>query len=173
MSLVDAGLLARAQHAVDELVPEGVRVEVLDGLLVVNPPASLAHGELTARIGSLLGGRAPVGLTVNATGVGVYRDVEPLSEYQIPDVVAYRRPTDTDRLLGAHVEMVVEAISPANRRPASYEGAVVARAVAYGIPWVLVVDPDPRTTRWWHHGTEHPNGPPWAADITPDTIWQG
>jgi hypothetical protein len=34
--LVDAGLLTRAQHAVDELVPEGIRVEVLDGPFVAS-----------------------------------------------------------------------------------------------------------------------------------------
>ena len=50
MSLVATEVLARAQHPVDEFVPEGVRVEILDGLLVLNPPASLAHGELTGRL---------------------------------------------------------------------------------------------------------------------------
>src|SRR6476620_5014730 len=102
MSLVDASLLARAQHAVDELVPEGVRVEVLDGLLVVNPPASLAHAELTARLAALLTERAPSGLAVNATGVGVFHDTGGLAEYQIPDVTVYRA-TRAERLVGTDV----------------------------------------------------------------------
>src|SRR5262245_52005595 len=111
MSVLDAGLLARAQHAVDELVPEGIRVEVLDGLLVVNPPASLSHGELTARLAALLVARAPAGLAVNATGVGVYRDTAPLAEYQVPDVAVYTRPPEAERLLGSDVELVAEVIS--------------------------------------------------------------
>jgi Uma2 family endonuclease len=172
MSLVDADLLARAQHAVDELVPEGVRVEVLDGLLVVSPPPSLMHAELTARVASLFADRAPAGLTVNATGVGVYRDAGGLAEYQVPDVTVYRRPAGSERLLGSDVELVAEVVSPANRRQASYEDAVVARATAYGIPWVLIIDPDVRTIRWWHEGAERSGGPPWAADIDRATVWQ-
>ena len=172
MSLVDADLLARAQHAVDELVPEGIRVEVLDGLLVVNPPPSLAHAELTTRVASLLAGRAPAGLTVNAAGVGIFREAGALAEYQVPDVTVYRRPADSERLLGSDVELVAEVVSPANRRQASYEDAVVSRASAYGIAWVLIVDPDARTIRWWHHGAERSSGPPWAADVDAATVWE-
>ena len=171
MSLVDSELLARAQHAVDELVPEGVRVEILDGLLVVNPPASLAHGELTNHIAALLNVVAPSDLTVNATGIGVYRNDDPRSDYQVPDVVAYRRPTDALRLVGRDVNLVAEIVSPPNRRQADYETAVVTRATDYAISWVLIVDPESRTARWCHNGTETPDGPEWAASVDTGAIW--
>ncbi|MGD9755037.1 MAG: Uma2 family endonuclease [Acidimicrobiia bacterium] len=171
MSVVDSELLARAQHAVDELVPEGVRVEILDGLVVVNPPASLAHGELTSRIAALLDATAPEDLAVNATGIGVYRSDDARSEYQVPDVVAYRRPTDAARLVGHDVELVAEVVSPANRRQLDYEAAVVSRATDYGIKWVLIVDPDTRLARWWHDGAETVTEPHWAAHIGTDASW--
>ena len=171
MSVVDSELLARAQHAVDELVPEGVRVEILDGLLVVNPPASLAHGELTSRVAALLEAAAPGDLAVNATGIGVYRSDDARAEYQVPDVVVYRRPTDAARLIGPDVELVAEVVSPANRRQSDYEAAVVTRATDYGISWVLIVDADTRLARWWHDGTETATGPNWAAHVDTDAIW--
>ena len=171
MSPVATEVLARAQHAVDELVPEGVRVEILNGLLVVNPPASLAHGELTGRLAALLAAAAPAEFTVNATGVGVYRSSDPLADYQVPDVVVYRRPTETDRLPGRDVEVVAEVVSPANRRQARYEDAIVARAGGYKIPWVLIIDPEVRTARWWRDGTEQPDGPHWVNSVDPGAIW--
>ena len=51
VTFVHADLLARAQHAVEDLLPEGVYVEVLEGMLVVNPPPSFRHAELTERLG--------------------------------------------------------------------------------------------------------------------------
>lgn len=171
MSLGDSALLARAQHAVDELVPEGIRVEVLDGLLIIDPPASLAHGELTSRIAALLDAAAPGDLAVNATGIGVYRSDDARSEYQVPDAVVYRRPTDRARLIGPDVELVAEVVSPANRRQSDYEAAVVTRATDYAITWVLIVDPDTKRASWWHDGTETAPGPQWAAHVDTHAIW--
>jgi hypothetical protein len=34
MTLVDTDLLARAQHAADKVLPKGIYVEVLEGMLV-------------------------------------------------------------------------------------------------------------------------------------------
>ena len=90
----DVDLLARAQHAVDEVLPDGVQVEVLDGLLVVNPPPSLSHAELTVRLAALLTALAPGELRVNPAGIGVYEHDDAGAEYQIPDVVVYRPPAN-------------------------------------------------------------------------------
>ncbi len=89
----------------------------------------------------------------------------------MPDVVAYRRPTDAARLVGHDVELVAEVVSPANRRQLDYEAAVVSRATDYGIKWVLIVDPDTRLARWWHDGAETVTEPHWAAHIGTDASW--
>lgn len=163
MTFVDAGLLARAQHAVDEVLPDGVFVEVLEGMLVVNPPPSFDHAILTDRVGRSLERLAPPELAVNWAGVGVYEHDSPDAEYQVPDVVIFHRPrTGATRLLGSGVEVVVDVVSPANRRHDDYPAAVAARAVRYRIPWTLIVDPESRSLRWYHNGAHHP-GPDWAA----------
>jgi len=109
-----------------ELAAAGVRVEILDGMVVVNHPGFYGHGLLTDRIGELLKARISSGLAVNWAGVGVYERDEPGATYQVPDIVVSRRPTG-ERLIGAVVEVVVEVVSPANRRLADYEHAVIAR----------------------------------------------
>lgn len=165
MTFVDAGLLARAQHAVDEVLPEGVFVEVLGGMLVVNPPPSFAHAVLTDRVGRELERLAPPGLRVNWAGVGVYAHGSADAEHQVPDIVIFRSlRTGVDRLLGTDVEAVVEVVSPANRRHGDYPDAVAARAVRFRVPWALVVDPDTRSLRWYHEGEHHPP-PDWATAL--------
>jgi Uma2 family endonuclease len=163
---VDAGLLARAQHAVDQVLPDGVFVEVLEGMLVVNPPPSYDHAVLTDRVGRELERLAPSGSTVNWAGVGVYEDDRPDAEYQVPDVVVFRSPRPgAARLVGADVDVVVEVVSPANRRQGDYPAAVAARAVRYRIRWVLVVDPDSRSLRWFRDGDPCTSSPDWAEAL--------
>lgn len=165
--MTDVRLLARAQHAVDELTADRTRVEILDGMLVVNPPPSVQHGRLVAQLYQQLAACVPDGLEVDAFGTGVYERDDPEAEYQQPDVTVYRAGNDAARIVGTDVELVVEVVSPSNRRHRDYEGAIVARAARYQIPWVLIVDPDVRITRWWHDGNETSAGPGWAATIAP------
>jgi Uma2 family endonuclease len=164
VTYVDADLLARAQHAVEDLLPKDVYVEVLEGMLVVNPPPSFAPAKLTERLGDALKGVVPRGLMVNRSVMGVYQHDSPDAEHQVPDIVVYRAPRPgTARLVGSDVELVVEVVSPANRRQNDYPGAVAARAERYGIPWVLVVDPDERALRWFHRRAASSTGPDWAT----------
>ena len=164
VTFVDGSLLARAQHAVDEVLPDGVFVEVLEGMLVVNPPPSLGHGLLTDRVGRELERLAPPGLTVNWAGMGVYEHNSAQAEYQVPDVVVFRSPgPGAARLLGTDVEAVVEVISPANRRQGDYAAAVAARAARYRISWALVIDPDARSMSWFRNGDRSPVGADWVA----------
>jgi Uma2 family endonuclease len=102
----------------------------------------------------------PAGLAVNWAGTGVYEHDSPDAEYQVPDVVVFRpRAPGATRLVGADVDVVVEVVSPANRRHLDYASAVAARAARYGITWTLIVDPDVRSLRWFHDGAAHPAGP--------------
>jgi Uma2 family endonuclease len=166
VTFVDAGLLALAQHAVDEVLPDGVVVEILEGMLVVNPPPSLEHAVLTDRVGRALERVAPVGSAVNWASIGVYEHNSPDAEYQVPDVVVYRAPAPgASRLVGADVDVVVEVVSPANRRHPDYPAAVATRAPRYRIVWALVVDPDARSLQWFRDGVAHPGGPVWASGL--------
>jgi Uma2 family endonuclease len=163
VTYVDADLLARAQHAVEDLLPKGVYVEVLEGMLVVSPPPSADHGMLIDRLGEQLKALAP-GFTVNWASIGVYDQDSPDAEYQVPDIVVFRGPLPRGaRLVGAKVELVVEVVSPANRRQRDYSGAIAARAERYGIPWALIVDPDARALHWYHQGQVSAAGPDWAV----------
>ena len=166
MTFVDAGLLARAQHAVDEVLPDGVVVEILEGMLVVSPPPSLEHAVLTDRVGRALERVAPAGSVVNWASIGVHERDSPGAEYQVPDVVVYRAPAaGAARLVGADVDVVVEVVSPANRRHPDYPGAVATRAARYRIAWALVVDPDARSLQWFQDGVAHSGGPAWATGL--------
>ena len=172
MTVVDTDLLARAQHAADKVLPKGVHVEVLGGMLVVNPPPSFSHADVTDRVGDELKRLAPPGLRVTTTVMGVFEHDSPEAEYQIPDVVVFRRPAPgTARLLGTDVEVVVEVVFPANRRLPDYDGAVAERAERYRIPWVLIVDPEARTLQWYGDGRPHPTGPDWAAGLDGATLF--
>jgi Uma2 family endonuclease len=172
VTVVDTQLLARAQHAVDEVLPEGITVEVLEGMLVVNPPPSFNHGVVTGRVGRELERLAPSGLTVEWGVMGVWEHDSSEAEYQIPDVVVYRTPEPgAARLAGGDVEAVVEVVSPANRRLPDYEGAVADRAERYRIPWVLIIDPDKSTLQWYSDGKPHPTGPDWAAGLDSATLF--
>lgn len=164
-------LLARAQHAVDEIVPEGVRVEVLDGAIIVNPPPSPKHGRVVFRLAQEMAALVPAELTVDPTGIGVYEHDHPDAEYQVPDVTVYRSESVAPlRLTGAVVELAAEVISPANRRQRAYEQSIVERAGRYGIAWVLVIDPDAPSARWWHDGIEVAGGPSWTAGLDLDAV---
>lgn len=164
--MTDVQLLVRAQHAIGELTPDRTRVEVLDGMLVVNPPPSVELGRTVARVYQQLLAQAPAGLEVDAFGTGVYETDDPDAEYQQPDVTVHRAGPDAARIVGTDVEAVVEVVSPANRRHRDYEAAIIARAARYGIPWVLIIDPTTQTARWWHHGNESSAGPDWTLPIT-------
>ena len=167
VSVTDVQLLARAQHAVDELTADRTQVEVLDGMLVVNPPPSVEHGRIIAHLYQQFLACVPPGLQVDAFGSGVYEKDEQEAEYQQPDVTVHRTDLDAARMVGTDVEVVVEVVSPSNRRHRDYETAIVTRAVRYQIPWVFIVDPAARTARWWHSGTDTATGPDWANTITP------
>ena len=160
------GELAVIQRAVDERLPPGWRAEVLGDRLVVNPPSGHSHNRLADRIYRLFLSRLPGNLDVAMLGEGVYQSTG-VSEYMVPDVVVFQ--TDgivQDRLIGRNVELVVEVVSPANRREANYEFAVAERASRYSIPWALIVDPEALTLHWWHDSQPVDNGPGWAGVIS-------
>jgi Uma2 family endonuclease len=160
--------LAEVQRRVDHHLPPGWQAELLGGRVVVNPPAGYRHNRFADRVQRFFLERMPDGLDATVLGEGVYRR-DGFGEYMVPDVVVFRPDrVENDRLHGDAVELVGEIVSPANRREADYESEVVERAVRFGVPWVLIVDPDARTVRWWHDGRARNHGPPWTADLT----WQ-
>lgn len=172
MTAVGTDFLALAQHAADKVLPKGVHVEVLEGMLVVNPPPSFNHSVATGRVGRALERLVPSDLTVEWVTIGVFEQDRSDAEYQIPDVVVFRRPAPgAARLTADDVEVVVEVVSLSNRRLSDYDGAVAERAERYRIPWVLIVDPDERTLQWFGDGKAHDTGPEWATDLDATTLF--
>lgn len=121
---------------------EANRYELYDGSLIVTPQAGVFHGGAANSLDHILTLHVPEGLIVGQ-GVGVSRKV---TSYFIPDIfvtrrVAFRRGGDA--LDPADILLVVEVLSPSNRR----NDLVLKRdgyAVA-GIPLYWIVDPKEQT----------------------------
>ena len=112
--------------------------ELVDGALLVTPPARLRHDEAAAALSLLL--RTAVAPDQRVlTARGVYFDRR---NYRVPDVVVYDQGASArDRITAADVHLVVEVMSPGSvstdrvAKPAQYAAA--------GIPhfWRLELDP--------------------------------
>ena len=122
---------------VDDL-PEDVRCELVDGALLVVPPAELRHDEVAAALVAVLHAVLPHDLRVMGPR-GVHFDRR---NYRVPDVVVYRRAArDRNRIDPENAVLVVEVVSPSSvstdrvAKPAQYAAA--------GIPhfWQLELDP--------------------------------
>ena len=111
------------------LPDDGLRYELLEGALIVNPPPSGRHQLVSFRLTKLLDARLPVGsAAVEAVGVRI-----PDGSAVVPDVVV----AELDALMGATfgvidpsaVSLVVEIVSPSSQsmdritKPALYARA--------------------------------------------------
>lgn len=110
----------RVHPDVVALVEElGLRHEIIDGSLIVNPPATPRHERVVTRLVLALGNVLPDGLEV-FTGIGFYYDAARPESYLLADVCV-ARSEDIDAVLdadGIHVAplLVVEVLSPSTRR---------------------------------------------------------
>lgn len=111
----------------DVLPRDGIRRELVDGVLVVTPPPSFAHQNVVWRLCAALDPLLPPHLVVNQ-GCGVRIDHK---RSLVPDVVVSKRDTDADRtdlLRPEDVVLAVEIVSPTTLsldrvvKPALYAG---------------------------------------------------
>ena len=115
-----------------------LRDELWDGVLHVAPYAENAHGRLEDEIAYLLRPRA---LAAGLVPGGRFTLGEP-GDFRVPDGGYYRDPAR--RVYVAEAVVVVEILSPGDE---TYEK--FGFYAAHGVEEVLVVDPEPRTVRWW------------------------
>ncbi len=118
-----------------ELPDDGLRYEVLDGALVVNPAPSWRHQRAADRLVRILGDAAPSGVEV--ISAPMWR-IGP-GQVPEPDVVVAHREALGDLAVESTPILVVEVLSPSNR------GADLVRKRALyadaGCPAFWVVDP--------------------------------
>jgi Uma2 family endonuclease len=162
--------LAEAQRAVDDVLGEGFRVEVVGRAIVATPGAGWSHNELVGDLLVWLRPRVPAPLTVvGEVDVGVEASGTTREPYWRPDLVVSAGPADLQRewLLAAEVALAVEVVSPGNRDRTSGERYLEARAehgAEHGIEWLLGIDGD--DVQWWQNGRRVVSGPPWAAGLS-------
>lgn len=117
------------------------RVELFDGSLYVSPAPTFRHQTIARRLANQLDQAAA------RAGLGVFEAVNirlKPGRIAIPDVVIIRAP-DTDLLVGeaANVRLIAEITSPSN---AATDRVLKMHYYAEaGIPWYLLVDPEPTT----------------------------
>ena len=123
---------------VDDLPDSELRCELVDGSLLVTPPATPRHQEVAGALVRLLEPALPAQWRAVATQ-GLYFDTR---NYRVPDLLVYDRgATRRGRITPGDVHLAVEIMSPGSvstdrvAKPAQYAAA--------GIPhfWRLELDP--------------------------------
>jgi Uma2 family endonuclease len=99
-----------------ERLPEGSRVEVIDGSLIVNPAPLATHQRIARRLATQLEPQLPPEWQVEME-VDVMLAADPL-DYVAPDVVVFSSAFDgnTRPIPGKDVALVVEVVSMGSRR---------------------------------------------------------
>ena len=121
----------------DALPDDGNRYEIVDGLLLVNPPPRIHHQIAAHRLAIVLEGACPLELLVVPgplrVALGELTGVE-------PDLSVVRRADVVDNLLAGRPLLVVEVLSPSTRS----KDLLLKRDVyqRLGIPSYWIVDPD-------------------------------
>lgn len=137
-------------------VPEGYRVEILGGSIVVSPRGSSVHGKTILRLARQLEDQLPEGLDCM-----VELDVESTDDTDnelIPDVLVVPQDVeeeDPPRIEADAVEMTVEVVSRGNWRT-DYETKAELYA-RWNIPIYLIVDPRDGTLLL-HHDPDPESG---------------
>lgn len=99
-----------------ERLPEGSRVEVIDGALTVNPSPLPIHNRLINHLRMMLGPQLPVEWQLEQE-IDVLLNEDPL-DYVAPDLVVFRAGValTTRPIPAGDVALVVEVVSPGSRR---------------------------------------------------------
>lgn len=121
----------------ERLPDDGLRYEVIDGMLLVSACPSVQHQRVARNLGRLLEDAAPDQLEVFPLPLGVRSAVD--REIQ-PDIVVVRREHATGRRLSGLPLLVVEVQSPSTRMV----DLMLKRQVLQdaGVPSYWLVDPD-------------------------------
>lgn len=144
-------VLAHKLATYDDLLklPDGVRAEVIDGVVCMSPSARFRHGRCAVQLSRQVAGRFdPSGPDSTAWWIVSEIDVR-LDRHQIvrPDLTGWRRsrmPKPPEELpIDVRPDWVCEVLSPSNaRHDRVRKMALYARS---GIPHAWLVDPEQRT----------------------------
>ena len=137
------------------LYSEGVRGELIRGVLHRTVGTGIEHGEIAVNIAILMGAFVKSGRLgrVVGTDVGIWleRDPDTVREPDIAFISAEKLPLDT-RVRGYSEvvpDLVVEIISPTDRPVAVHDKAQMW--LRYGVRLALLIDPDARTVTVMPH----------------------
>ena len=130
------------------LCADGVRGELIRGVLSKTMPTGREHGQiagrLTVRLGSFIESRKLGVYTTSDSGVWLEHDPDTVREPDVAFFSAEKSPPD-ERVTGyAQVapDLAVEIVSPSDRLPAVNDKALMW--LRYGVRLVWVVRPDER-----------------------------
>ncbi|WP_018351499.1 Uma2 family endonuclease [Longispora albida] len=121
-----------------EVYPDSIPHELLNGAIIVTPPAGPTHGSLMHILGSHLRRQLPRPLWLGID-TWLYLDRQ---NHPAPDLMLCQRP-DSEMKRPTEALLVLEILSPATAdRDRGEKKSVYAR---HGIPSYLIVDPEPLT----------------------------
>ena len=137
-----------------ELYSQGVRGELIRGVLCKTMPAGSLHGEIVMTFGALLVAFAKAGrlgrVMGSDSGVWLERDPDTVREPDIAFFSAERWPLDQREMGYAEIvpDLVVEVKSPSDSRPEVNDKA--AMWLHFGVRLVWVVYPEQRSVEAHH-----------------------
>jgi Uma2 family endonuclease len=119
--------------------------EVVDGEIIIMPPAKSRHAQIVERLFRALVGGLEAGRFFIATGrFGLIIRKAPLTS-RIPDLAVFELATvvEQDGYFHSAPQLLVEVLSPANTR--REQERKLANYASIGVPEVWVVSPETRT----------------------------
>ena len=139
-----------------QLYGQGIRGELIQGVLHETMPAGYAHGKIITKLVFLLNAfiipRKLGSLTASDSGVWLERDPDTVREPDIAYFSAAKIPLDAMDSGYAEVppDLVVEIVSPSDSRREVFDKARMW--LRYGVDLVWVVQPDTRTVDVYESG---------------------
>ncbi len=127
----------------DTLPDDGQRYELVDGGLVVTPPPTQHHQNLSNDLRDQLQAAAPSGWRVRLEFPLPFAE----NTQRIPDVVVHRWPLrhprddDRNRVGPADVDLIVEVVSPTTRRTDRFAKPGEYAEAGIGLFWRLETEP--------------------------------
>jgi Uma2 family endonuclease len=124
----------------DGLVDEDTKAELIDGVMIMHSPASVEHDEISGFIRALMSFFADITQSGRVLGPDSIVHLRPGDKFA-PDVFFIRQarvPTPRPKAFEGAPDLVVEVLSPSNRKDDLQDKRQIYRAV--GVPEIWFVD---------------------------------
>jgi Uma2 family endonuclease len=173
MSTLAPKLITAAEFGRMPDPPDGSKQELVRGVIVTMPPPKAIHGIVQSRIDRRLGAfvdERGLGWIVTESGTILDRDPDTVRG---PDVAFYsisRQPTVPENYFPISPDLVVEVLSPDDRRGRVREK--IREYITAGVRLIWLVDPETRTVLEYRgslRGTEYDEADAiTGADVLPE-----